>query len=63
MDSESGDGLMDGLCRCSRETPDGMDYRDESILAGVSGASFSARGTWRNSQASKDPDSFWTRKR
>ena len=45
MDSDSGDGLIEGFNNHSRETPAGMACRVEPILASVSAASLSARGT------------------
>jgi hypothetical protein len=44
MDSESGDGLIEGLCRCSRETPGRIDYLVEPVLASESAASLLMRG-------------------
>jgi hypothetical protein len=35
MESECGDGVIDGLCRCSRAAPAGMACRVEPILAKV----------------------------
>ena len=63
MDSESGEGLIEGLSSRLRETPAGMACRVESIFASISAASLSVRGTWWNSQPSKEPVSCWTRKR
>ena len=45
MESESGDGLMDGLRRRWRETPVGMACRVEPIRARASAWSLSALGT------------------
>lgn len=44
-DADSGDGLIDGLYCCSRETPAGIACLVEPILAKVSTASLSALGT------------------
>src|SRR3954466_4990954 len=55
MESDSGDGLIDGLRRRCRETPVGIACRVEPIRARVSAGSLSARGTWRNSHPSKYP--------
>ena len=62
MESDSGDGLTDGLRRRWRETPAGIACRVEPIRARASACSLSARGTWRNSHPSKYPLSCWTRK-
>ena len=53
MDSDSGEGLTEGLSSRSRETPTGMACRVEPIFASVSAASLSALGTWWNSQTRK----------
>ena len=45
IESDSGDGLMDGLRRCWRETPVGIACRVEPIRARASAWSLSARGT------------------
>ena len=45
IESDSGDGLMDGLRRRWRETPVGMACRVEPIRARASAWSLSARGT------------------
>ena len=45
IDADSGDGLVDGLCSCSRETSAGIACLVEPILAKVSAASLSALGT------------------
>ena len=45
MESDSGDGLMDGLRRRWRETPVGMACRVEPIRARASAWSLSALGT------------------
>ena len=55
MESDSGDGLIDGLRRRCRETPVGIACRVEPIRSRVSAGSLSARGTWRNSHPSKYP--------
>ena len=55
IESDSGDGLMDGLRRRWRETPVGIAYRVEPIRARASACSLSVRGTWRNSHPSKYP--------
>ena len=55
MESDSGDGLMDGLRRRCRATPVGIACRVEPIQARASAGSLSARGTWRNSHPSKYP--------
>ena len=55
MESDSGDGLTDGLRRRWRETPVGIACRVEPIRARASACSLSARGTWRNSHPSKYP--------
>ena len=44
MESDSGDGLTDGLRRRWRETPVGIAYRVEPIHARASACSLSARG-------------------
>ena len=62
MESDSGDGLTDGLRRRWRETPVAIACRVELIRARASACSLSARGTWRNSHPSKYPLSCWTRK-
>ena len=55
MESDSGDGLTDGLRRRWRETPVGIACRVEPIRARASAFSLSARGTWRNSHPLKYP--------
>ena len=55
IESDSGDGLTDGLRRHWRETPVGTACRVEPIHARASACSLSARGTWRNSHPSKYP--------
>lgn len=45
IDTNSGDGMMDGLYSCSRETSAGIACLVEPILAKVSAASLSALGT------------------
>ena len=55
MESDSGDGLIDGLRRRCKETPVGIACRVEPIRARASAGSLSARGTWRNSHPSKIP--------
>ena len=45
IESDSGDGLIDGLRRHWRETPVGIAYRVEPIRARASASSLSARGT------------------
>ena len=45
MESDSGDGLMEGLRRCSKETPGGIAYLVDPIRASESAASLLARGT------------------
>ena len=45
MESDSGDGMMDGLSRRWRETPVGMACRVEPIRARASAWLLSARGT------------------
>ena len=55
MESDSGDGLTDGLRRRCRETPVGIACQVEPIRARASADSLSARGTWRNSHPSKYP--------
>ena len=45
MESDSGDGFIDGLRRCWRETPVGIARRVEPIRARASAWSLSARGT------------------
>ena len=45
IESDSGDGLIDGLRRRWRETPVGIAYRVEPIRARASAWSLSARGT------------------
>src|SRR3954470_15437829 len=62
MESDSGDGLIDGLRRRYRETSVGIAYRVEPIRARASAGPLSARGTWRNSHPSKYPLICWTRK-
>ena len=63
MESDSGDGLTDGLRRRWRETPVGIACRVEPIRARASACSLSARGTWRNSHPSKYQLICWTRNR
>ena len=55
MESDSRDGLIDGLRRRWRETPVGIACRVEPIRARAYACSLSARGTWRNSHPSKYP--------
>ena len=55
MESDSRDGLTDGLRRRWRETPVGIACRVEPIRARASACSLSARGTWRNSHPSNYP--------
>ena len=55
IESDSRDGLTDGLRRRWRETPVGIAYRVEPIHARASACSLSARGTWMNSHPSKYP--------
>ena len=45
MESYSGEGLIDGLRRCRRATPDGIAWRVEPIRARVSAWSLSFLGT------------------
>src|SRR3954471_5466443 len=63
MESDSGEGLIDGLRRRWRATLDGIAWRVEPIRAKVSAWSLSFLGTWRNSHPSKYPLSCCTRKR
>ena len=63
MESDSGEGLTDGLRRRRRATPDGIAWRVEPIRAKASAWSLSFLGTWRNSHPSKYPLSCCTRKR
>ena len=44
IDSDSGDGLIDGFLRCSKAMPGGMDCLEEPSFDRMSAASFSARG-------------------
>ena len=53
IESDSGEGLTDGLRRRWRATPVGIACRVEPIRARASACSLSARGTWRNSHPSK----------
>ena len=53
MESDSGDGLTDGLRRRWRDTPVGIACLVEPIRARASACSLSARGRWRNSHPSK----------
>ena len=55
IESDSGEGLTDGLRSHWRETPVGIACRVEPIRARASACSLSARGTWRNSHPSKYP--------
>ena len=45
IDSDSGEGLMDGFLMCSKETPTGMDLLLDPSLESASVASLSALGT------------------
>src|SRR3954468_7479107 len=63
IESDSGEGLMDGLRRRWRATPEGIAWRVEPIRAKVSAWLLSFLGTWRNSHPSKYPLSCCTRKR
>src|SRR4051812_17151566 len=56
IDSDSGEGLMDGLWMFSRDTPGGISFLVDPSLDSASAASFSARGIWWNSHPSKKPD-------
>src|SRR3954465_945014 len=60
MDSDSGDGIIDGFLRCSRAIPGGIDCRVDPNFDNVSAASFSARGMWWNSHPPKYPLIFCT---
>jgi hypothetical protein len=40
MDSDSGEGLIDGFLKCSNEMPGGIESREDPILDNVSAASF-----------------------
>ena len=62
IESDSGDGLTDGLRRRCRATPVGIACWVEPIRAKESACSLSFRGTWRNSHPSKYPLSCCTRK-
>ena len=46
IDSDSGEGLMDGFLICSKEIRAGIDLLVEPSLESASTASFSALGTW-----------------
>ena len=63
IESDSGDGLIEGLRRRRRETQDDIAWRVEPIHAKASAWSLSFLGTWRNSHPSKYPLSCCTRKR
>src|SRR3954468_16225936 len=63
MDSDSGDGVMDGFRICSSDTPGGMDCLVEPSLDKASAASLFALGTWWNSHPSKYPLICCTRNR
>ena len=45
MDSDSGDGVIDGFLRCSRAIHGGIDCLVDPSFGNVSVASFSSRGT------------------
>ena len=45
IESDSGEGVMDGFRRCSKAMSAGIACRDEPSLDSVSAALFSARGT------------------
>jgi hypothetical protein len=60
IDSDSGDGLIDGFLKCSKDIPGGIGSRDEPSLDNMSAASFSSRGICLNSHPSKNPEIFWT---
>ena len=46
MDTDSGDGVMDGFLMCSSDTPGGMACFGEPILDNACAASLFALGTW-----------------
>ena len=46
MESDSGDGVIDGLCRCSRETLGGIGCLVDPMRASVSTALLFTLGTW-----------------
>src|SRR3954470_21984140 len=46
MDSDSGDGMIDGFLICSSETPGGMDCLVQPSLDNASAASLLALGMW-----------------
>src|SRR3954467_14549323 len=48
IESESGEGLIDGMRRHWRATPEGIAWREELIRAKVSACVLSFLGTWRN---------------
>lgn len=54
---EEEEDLIDGLYRCSRETPGGITAFVEPSLDNVSAASLSMREMWWNSQPPKKPQS------
>src|SRR3954469_10590921 len=63
IESESGEGLIDGLRRRWRATPEGIAWREEPTRAKVSAWLLSFLGMWRNSHPSKYPLRCCTRKR
>src|ERR1041385_3245892 len=63
MDSDSGDGTMDGFLMCSSDTPGGIACLVDPSLDNASAASLFALGTWWNSHPSKYPLICCTRKR
>ena len=63
IESDSSDGLRDGLRRRWRAMPVGIACQVEPIHAKASACSLSFLGTWRNSHPSKYPLSCCTRKR
>src|SRR3954466_1763804 len=63
MDSDSGDGMMDGFLMCSSDTPGGIACLVEPSLDNASAASLLSLDTWWNSHPSKYPLICCTRKR
>ena len=58
IESDSGDGLIEGLRRRRRATPDGIAWRVEPTRAKASAWLLSFLGTWRNTYPSKYPPSY-----
>src|SRR3954464_9261422 len=63
MDSDSGDGMMEGFLICSSDTPGGIACLVDPSLDNAFAASLLTLGTCKNLQPSKYPLSCCTRKR